>query len=58
VLRHFDHQVPFLAADGRVREAQRVVDRRQRTVGELDVDDRTDDLCDFAHAHDECPLQF
>ena len=49
VLLHLQRQRDRLVFDG-VVDGQRVEDRRQR-LGELDVDDRADDLHDFADVH-------
>ena len=51
VLRHFQNEIPRLVTDRRIGSLQGVVDRRQRAVGKLHVDDRAQNLGDFPHVH-------
>src|SRR5207237_7272787 len=51
VLCDFHNQVPLLVADRRVGNFQGVVNRRQGSLGKLDIDDSAENLGDFSHAH-------
>ena len=48
MLRHFEHQVAGAVVDRGIADPQRVQNRRQRAVGELDVDDVAENLVDTA----------
>jgi hypothetical protein len=45
----------YAGLGARIDDTHRVVDRREMALIELDVDDRTDDLNDFADLHHAFP---
>ena len=51
VLGHFEDEIPFLVADGRVCDLKRVIDRRQVAALKLNVDHRAHHLDNFSLIH-------